>query len=106
MTNVANESGAAPQAPEAKSAQWVRIAAACSLGASGALIATGKRRAGLATAVAGAVLAMVDQKELVCAAWNALPSYLDEIQGVLNRAQTAVEDLSEQGQKLRKALGK
>jgi hypothetical protein len=97
---------AAPHNPENDSTQWVRIAAACTLAASGALLATGKRRAGLVTAVAGLALTAVDQKETVKACWEALPGYLDQVQGILNRAQTVVEDLSEQGQKLRQVLGK
>ncbi len=85
---------------------WIRYAAAGTLAASGALLVTGKRRAGLVTAVTGTVLAMLDQQEVVSAWWNALPGYLEEIQGLLGRAQTAVEDLSAQGQKLRRVLGK
>jgi hypothetical protein len=84
----------------------MRYAAACSLAASGALLVTGKRRAGLVTAVTGTVLAMLDQQEVVKAWWNALPGHLEEVQGLLGRAQTAVEDLSAQGQKLRRVLGK
>jgi hypothetical protein len=91
-------------AQEANPANWVRIAAAGTLAASGALLVAGKRRAGLATAVTGAALAMLDQKEIVSRWWNALPGQLDEIQGVLGRVQTAVEDLSVQGEKLRRVL--
>jgi hypothetical protein len=90
----------------ANSMNWVRIAAAGTLAASGALLVAGKRRAGLATAVTGAALAMLDQQEIVSKWWNALPGYLEEMQGMLNRAQTAVEDLSVQGQKLRRVLHK
>jgi hypothetical protein len=38
--------------------------------------------------------------------WNALPSCLEEMQGMLGRAQAAVEDLSVQGEKLRRVLGR
>ncbi len=85
---------------------WIRYAAAGTLAASGALLVTGKRRAGLVTAITGAVLAMLDQQEVVSAWWNALPGYLEEIQGLLGRTQTAVEDLSAQGLKLRRVLGR
>jgi hypothetical protein len=74
--------------------------------ASGALLVAGKRRAGLVTAVAGAALVMLDQQEVVSQWWNALPGYLDEMQGMLGRAQAAVDDLSVQGEKLRRVLGK
>ena len=98
--------GDAPSSNRANSIPWIRYAAACTLAASGALLVTGKRRAGLVTAVTGAALAMLDQQEVVNAWWNALPGYLEEIQGLLGRAQTAVEDLSAQGKKLRRVLGK
>ncbi len=101
---VENDMGDAPRAKS--SIPWIRYAGAGTLAASGALLATGKRRAGLVAAVAGTVLVMIDQQEVVNAWWNALPGYLEEIQGFLGRAQTAVEDLSAQGQKLRRVLGK
>ena len=85
---------------------WVRYAAAGTLVASGALLVAGKRRAGLLTAVAGAALVMLEQQEVVSRWWNALPVYLDEVQGTLGRAQAAVDDLSVQGEKLRRVLGK
>ncbi len=110
LSNAANgaENGSvdAPRSNRANSIPWIRYAAAGTLAASGALLATGKRRAGLVTAITGTVLAMFDQQEAVSACWKALPGYLDEIQGLLGRAQTAVEDLSAQGQKLRRVLGK
>jgi hypothetical protein len=93
-------------ASEAKSMNWVRIAAAGTLAASGVLLVAGKRRAGLVTAVAGAALVMLDQQEVVSQWWNALPGYLEEMQGMLGRAQAAVDDLSVQGEKLRRVLGK
>jgi hypothetical protein len=85
---------------------WTRIAAAGTLAASGALLIAGKRRAGLATAVTGAALAMLDQQEIVSKWWNALPGHLDQIQGMLGRAQAAVEDLTVQGEKLRRILNR
>ena len=85
---------------------WVRIAAAGTLAASGALLVAGKRRAGLLTAVTGAALVMLDQQEVVSQWWNALPACLEEMQGMLGRAQAAVDDLSVQGEKLRRVLGR
>ena len=93
-------------ASEAKSMSWVRIAAAGTLAASGALLVAGKRRAGLLAAVSGTALVLLDQQETVSKWWNALPVYLDEVQGMLGRASAAVEDLSMQGEKLRRVLRK
>ena len=102
----ANDTGEAPRACGANSTPWLRCAAACTLAASGALLVTGKRRAGLVMALTGAALAMLDQQDAVIACWNALPGYLEDIQGFLGRAQAAVEDLSAQGQKLRRVMDK
>jgi len=106
LTTGIKDSGGAPPAPAEDSANWIRIAAASTLAASGALLVTGHRRAGLLTALTGAALALIDQQDAVCAWWNALPGYLEEVDELLCRAQSTVEDLSAQGQKLRRAFGK
>ncbi len=106
LTQGTKDSVGATPAKGADSTNWLRIAAASTLAASGALLITGHRRAGLLTAVSGAALALIDQQDVVCAWWNALPGYLEDIDDLLGRAQNAVEDLSAQGQKLRRALGK
>jgi hypothetical protein len=106
LTKGTKDSGGVPPANGEESVNWIRIAAATTLAASGALLITGNRRIGLLTAVTGAGMALLDQQDAVCAWWNALPGYLEEIDEMLGRAQNAVEDLSAQGQKLRRALGK
>ena len=105
LSKTASNAGTAC-AESTRSMNLVRIAAAGTLAASGALLVAGKQRAGLVTAVCGAALAMLDQQDVVIKCWNALPGYLEEAQEMLNRAQAAVEDLSLQGQKLRQMLGK
>jgi hypothetical protein len=105
LSKTANDAGGT-FAKGADSMNWVRIAAVGTLAASGALLVAGKRRAGLVAAVSGAALAMLDQPEVVCNWWNALPGYLGEMQGMLCRAQAAVEDLSVQGEKLRRVLSR
>ena len=101
---VATENNGAARAGEPLS--LAGMAAAGALAASGILFVTGRRRAGLVTALSGAALAMLDQHEVVGAWWNALPSRLSEIQRVVGRAQSAIEDLTEQGEKLRQVLGR
>jgi len=85
--------------------QWIRYAAAGTLAASGALFVTGFRKAGLAAAVSGVALAMLDQQDEVRKWWNAVPGFLEDIQTLLSKAQDAVEDVTEQSQKLRQAIG-
>jgi 4-amino-4-deoxy-L-arabinose transferase-like glycosyltransferase len=85
---------------------WARIGAASSLAAAGVLLMTGKSRTGLALAAAGTVLAAWDQQETVRECWRQLPVMLEEVQGVLGRAQKAVDDISFQGERIRKVLEK
>lgn len=105
LPKTADHTGTAARGGD-NSRHWVGMVAAGTLAASGVLLVAGKRRAGLVTALSGAALAMIDQQDVVNRWWNALPSYLDEMQNLLGRAQTAVEDLSTQGDKLRHVLGR
>lgn len=91
---------------DAESTNWIRYAAAGTLAASGVLLVTGNRRLGMATAVSGAALALIDQQEVVRKCWDRLPEFLEDLQGLLSKTQAAVEDLSSQSQKLRHALTK
>jgi hypothetical protein len=85
---------------------WLLYAAAGTLAAGGVLLVTGNRKAGLVVAATGAALAMLDQQETVKACWDVLPGYLSEIQDLLTRVQSTVEEIAAQGAKLRAALGK
>ncbi len=89
---------------ETDSTNWIRYAAAATLAASGVLLVTGQRRIGLVTALSGATLALIDQQDAVRKCWDRLPEFLEDLQGLLGKAQTAVEDLSSQSEKLRKVL--
>lgn len=104
LTQGASEPVGVRRAEETGSTNWIRYAAAGTLAASGVLLVTGNRRLGLVTAASGAVLAMIDQGDAVRKCWEMLPEFLEELQGMLGKAQTAVEDLSSQSQKLRQVL--
>jgi hypothetical protein len=106
LSKSANDASEAPLARRAKDVNWLRYAAAGTLAASGALLVTGNRRAGLIAAASGAALAMLDQQDAVRAWWNMLPGFLEELQATLGHAQVAVQDLSTQGQKLREVFGR
>jgi hypothetical protein len=101
-----NNTEPAPRPSGANCASWVSIAAAGTLAAGGAMILCGKPRAGLVAAAAGTALVMLDQQETVRTWWNVLPSYLAEIQDVLGRVQTALDDISAQRERLQKLLVK
>ena len=104
LTKPADSANEALLAQCVNDTNWIRYAAAGTLAASGALLITGRHRAGLIAAVSGAALAMLDQQETVRAWWNMLPGFLEELHTALGHAQTVVEDLSVQGQKLREVL--
>ena len=86
--------------------KWLRIASAASLVASGALLLSGKRRAGLFVAATGTALALLDQQDLMRKWWAMLPYYIDDIQQLLNQAEGAVEEFAAQREKLGQVLGR
>jgi len=87
-----------------KPLNWATLASAGTLAASGVLLVSGQRRAGLVTAAAGTAIAMLDQQEAVRKWWNALPAYLAEAQNMLTRVQTALDDISAQRERLHQLL--
>lgn len=102
-------SGNEPATPRAAGrnaacSSWLRVISAGTLAASGVLLMAGKRRAGLATAVTGTALTVLDQQDTVRNLWGKLPGYLEDVQSVLGRAQGAVDELSAQGERLRNII--
>jgi len=85
---------------------WTRILAAGSLIAGGGLLLSGKRKAGLVAATTGASLALLDQQKTVQDWWKILPSYINDVQRVLNQTQEAITDVSAKSTKLHTALSR
>ena len=79
---------------------WTRIAAAGALIASGGLLLSGRRKAGLLTAATGASLALLDQQQTVKDWWHDLPSYIGNVQNVLHQAQETLDDVEARRQKI------
>jgi len=104
LTQGTREPAVERRGEETDSTNWIRYAAAGTLAASGVLLVTGQRRLGLVTALSGAALALIDQQDAVRKCWDKLPEFLEDLQQMLGKTQTAVEDLSAQSQKLRKVL--
>jgi hypothetical protein len=86
--------------------RWTGAVAAGSLITGAILLAMGRRRAGLAVTAAGTVIALLEDPDSVTAVWNRLPSYLQTGKHMLNRFETFVAELSEQGDKIRSLLAK
>jgi hypothetical protein len=74
--------------------------------AGGLLLLNGRRRAGLAVAASGTALAMLDQQEVLRALWNEIPGYIDDLQGMLSKVQSTVDELSAQRERLHRILSK
>src|ERR1700722_8048 len=91
---------------DASGTNWIRYAAAGTLAASGVLLVTGQRRIGLIAALSGAALALIDQQDVVRSCWDKLPEFLEDVQGLLSKTQSAVEDISSQSEKLRQVLSR
>lgn len=84
---------------------WTRSVAAGSLVASALLLITGRRKSGIAVAVAGAAVAMLENPEAVRDVWNSMPRFVRASQDFLVRIEDFVEELNRQGIRLRKVLG-
>lgn len=85
---------------------WTRGLATGSLIAGAILLATGKRKAGIAITAVGAAAVLLEDIEGTKDIWNSIPGYIDQGQQVLTRVERFVEDLAEQGERVSKMLGK
>src|ERR1700761_6399433 len=85
---------------------WVRTVAAGSLVTGAILLATGKRKAGLAVAAAGTIFALVEDPEGVKKFWNDIPEHLDTGHNMLSPFEKFVGEITSQGEKLRSVVEK
>jgi hypothetical protein len=85
---------------------WMSIGVSASLLAGSLLLLTGKRKAGLLATAAGTALAMLDNREIVAAWWEALPQHLQKAQEILDQTQQTIDDLSAKRDKIMEMFGK
>jgi hypothetical protein len=85
-------------------AAWTRGLAAGSLLTGAVLLATGRRRAGLAVTVAGSLIALLEESDNVREIWEKLPDYIQTAQEALGRFEQFTQDLAEQGEKIRRVI--
>lgn len=102
----AQESEGRPCAEACEKTNWVGIAAGTTLAAAGLLLLSGKRRAGMLTAVSGTTLAVLDQQDALRTWWDALPGYVDQVQNLLTQVQDTVNEVAVKREALRRALAR
>ncbi len=83
---------------------WARLVSAGALITGAVLLATGNRKAGIALTAVGATAALLEDKESTVEIWNSIPNYIQTGEQVLGRVERFVEDITEQGDRVRKML--
>ena len=83
---------------------WTRGLAAGSLITGAVLLASGRRKAGLVVTVAGTIAALLEDSDSLRHGWEQLPSYIKQGQQMLQRFESFVEELSVQGDRIRKMI--
>lgn len=83
---------------------WTRGLAAGSLLTGAVLLATGRRRAGLAVTVMGSLVALLEESDGVREVWENLPDYIHTAQDALGRFEGFVQDLADQGDRIRRVI--
>lgn len=101
-----NDSDVTPGAEKSEPINWIGFAAGGSLVAAGLLLLVGERRAGMVAAASGTALAMLNEKETLFSWWNAMPVYIEQVQGVLNKVQSSVEEVDAKREALHRVLAR
>jgi hypothetical protein len=83
---------------------WARIFSAGALIGGAVLLVTGNRKAGIALTAVGATAMLLEDKESTLQIWNSIPAYIESSQQVLGRVEKFVEDIAEQGERVRKMV--
>jgi hypothetical protein len=83
---------------------WTRGLAAGSLLTGAVLLAAGRRKSGLAVTAAGSLIALLEESDEVRDLWDKLPDYIHTAQEALGRFENFVQDLSEQGNRIRRVI--
>ena len=84
--------------------EWTNLVAAGTVVAGGALMVAGHKKAGLAVAALGTVIALLDEPEAIETWWRNLPKYLDGAQEMLGKVEHYLDEAAVQGQKLKSIL--
>ncbi len=104
LSEPAFDSERRPAADESESVNWVGFTAGTTLAIAGMLLISGNRRAGLLAAATGTALIALDQQDALRSWWNALPVYIDQVQGIIGQVQDTVNDVAVKREALRRML--
>lgn len=85
---------------------WMRFGVGATLLAGSVLLLTRQRKLGLLVTAAGTALAALEHKEVVKEWWEALPTYLERTQRMLDQAQETIDDLAAKRDKVMSIFGR
>lgn len=88
--------GSTPSAQQ----DWTHLIAAGTLIAGGALLVSGRKKSGLAVAIAGTAIALLDEPEMLQSWWRSMPGILSNAQGFLDKVEEYMGAAAEQGHRL------
>ena len=87
-----------------KDQDWKHMVAAGTVVAGGVLMVTGHKRAGLAVAAVGTMVALLDEPEVMDGWWKSMPNYLKGAQELLDKVEGYLDEASKQGKRLQTIL--
>ncbi len=87
-----------------REAPWTRTVAVGSLITGVFLLLTGNRKAGVAVAAAGTVLALAEDPESLKEWWESMPRYVKTVQQFLVRIEGFGDQLAAQGETVRRLM--
>jgi hypothetical protein len=93
-------------ATQPKVDDWTTLVAAGTVLAGGALMLAGHRKAGLAVAAVGTVVALLEEPGAVESWWENIPSYLNGAQEMLDKVEGYLNEASVQGHRIQSILRK
>lgn len=79
---------------------WTHLIAAGTLIAGGALLVSGRKKSGIAVAIAGTAIALLDEPEMLQSWWRSMPGVLSNAQHFLDKVEEYMGAAAEQGQRL------
>jgi hypothetical protein len=85
---------------------WTRALAISTLVTSACLLIAGKRKSSMLAAAAGTALLVAEDPDGVRRFWNQVPDYVRKGEEFLGRVEGFVEQVAEQGDRVRKVLNR